>query len=264
MTQELGYEEIEYDGLVLEGGVETEPKKFSEVFSKENLPTIIFYGLIILVVVLIIIAIINGSSKPKKEGFRRLVLQQMMMRNKKYQPDGKPGCGSLTRGSKATQFLTNGRYKPMPPQESSIPAQRQPIRPLRPGYKPVVEPTTEGQPPEESIAKEIADKTIELIEEATGEQNDNMINPETGIVPTTEPLDVNSANSGYILDSTVNTDREPEITNKPVDKPVIEGYNYSRTSVGALENLMPASKFGLQETYQPMNIAMRKYVKSKK
>ena len=110
----------------------------------------------------------------------------------------------------------------------------------------------------------LKNKTIELIEEATGEQNDNMINPETGIVPTTEPLDVNSANSGYILDSTVNTDREPEITNKPVDNPVIEGYNYSRTSVGALENLMPASKFGLQETYQPMNIAMRKYVKSKK
>lgn len=255
-------EEFEYDEIVLEGGEEIKPKSFSEVFSKENLPTIIFYGLIILVVVLIVIAIINGSSKSKKEGFRRLVLQQMMMRNKRYQPDGKPGCGSLTRGSKATQFLTNGKYKPMSP-DTSVPAQRQPMRPLRPGYKPEQEPTV-VEPTEESIAKEIADKTIELIEEATGEQNDNMINPETGIVPTTEPLDVDSSNSGYILDSTVNTDREPEITNKPVDKPVIEGYNYSRTSVGALENLMPASKFGLQETYQPMNIAMRKYVKSKK
>lgn len=222
MTKEMEY---------LDGGFD-----IRDYIAKRYIPHYIFYGLIILVVILIIIAVIVKMSKSSKEQFRRLLLQQEMAKNKDYKVEG-GDCGRLYRGNKIVDLLGGKEEKPIV-------------------EKPMIEtPTTE-------IAKEIGDKTLEQIDEITTTENTNMVNPTASSVPTTEPLDSTSANTGYILDNTVNTDREPEITNAPIGKPVVEGFNVSRArSKEALSALTASSSFRDQEQYTPMDVAMRKYIK---
>lgn len=224
MTKEMEY---------LDGGFGFDIRNY---IGKRYIPHYIFYGLIILVVILIIIAVIVKMSKSSKEQFRRLLLQQEMAKNKDYKVEG-GDCGRLYRGNKIVDLLGGKEEKPVV-------------------EKPMIEtPTTE-------IAKEIGDKTLEQIDEITTTENTNMVNPSASSVPTTEPLDSTSANTGYILDNTVNTDREPEITNAPIGKPVVEGFNVSRArSKEALSALTASSSFRDQEQYTPMDVAMRKYIK---
>ena len=218
----------------LEGGLD-----LSTYISKKYIPHYILYGLIILVVILIIVALIVNMTKSSKEGFRRLLLQQEMAKNRDYTPQG-GNCGRLYRGNKIIDLLN--RTKP----------------------EEVVEPTQEIiETPTTEIAKEIGDKTLEQIDGLTTTENTNIVNPTAESVPTTEPLDTASANTGYILDNTVNTDREPEITNAPIGKPVVEGYNISRARAKeALSALTASSLFRDQkEQFTPMDVAMRRYIK---
>lgn len=177
--------------------------EFNQSLNTYNTLIWLIYITVIVFIIIIILSVIAGRVKHNKEGFRHLLINRMKLANKGGNQSA--GCASLNRGTRVTPGAWSNLLSNSKAVISEVDKSNEQIN-------------TANIPTSNNV--ESMDEILNGVKNEFNEMNyvagtqDLPINPNSTI----DPLDVENTVQTYVTGNMVNGNREPIISNGPVER----------------------------------------------